>query len=106
MRHKEIVNPPIRLITYDIGDDNIRNKVRNKIIKIYGGVEITESTYAVASDKYPEDIYNQIKPCLKDEDRLAVFTPKTPQDTYRMSNSCISDKVKKLMKKLECDHLY
>lgn len=97
MKMNEITCRPT-IITYDISDDDIRNKIRDDIIiDKYGGAEITKSTYIVMSDESLSDIYDQIEPYLDNKDRLAVFTPKTSRDSYKMSDSCISVKVQKLM---------
>ena len=102
MKIKEIICRP-KIITYDIGDNIIRNKIRDDIIvEKYGGVEITESTYVIISDESLSDIYDQIEPHLENKDRLAVFTPETSRGSCKMSKSCISNEVKKL----GCDHLY
>ena len=67
------------IVTYDLNKEANRPKIVPKIKDISGvWAKLSESSYAVATDKSAGDVFNFLKPLLDDNDQLYVITLKKP----------------------------
>lgn len=75
-------NMPLLLIAFD------RNKPESDYSKIlrhmdkYSNVKLTESSYAIITDKPPKTVCSELKKFIKKNDSLFVIALKRPYQTY------------------------
>ena len=71
----------VRIVTYDLNEEK---KKRGdyagllKLIKVHSHVRLSESSYAIETDREPEDLYGQFKTYLDKDDYLVVLTLNRP----------------------------
>jgi hypothetical protein len=77
----EGVRMAVRIVTYDLNEEK---KKRGdyagllKLIKVHPYVRLSESSYAIETDRLPEDLYLQFQSYLDQNDYLVVLTAESP----------------------------
>lgn len=73
----------VLLVTYDLDEPGKDYKDVIKTIKSHDGwARLSESCYAIATSKSPQQVFNQLKPYLDDNDNLYVVTLTKPFAGY------------------------
>ncbi len=64
-----------RIITYELKNpsDKTDYAAFHAAIKIYDHVALSDSSYAIATDEYPENIFQKLFPLIHTEDSLMVI---------------------------------
>lgn len=69
----------VRLITYDLNNEARRPPITAKIKELFPiWAKLSESSYAVATDLSPQQIYNLLSPMIDKDDSCIVLTLTTP----------------------------
>lgn len=69
---------PVLLVTYDLNKPGQDYSDLLKTIKGYAYAKLSESSYAILTDKSPQTIYDQLKPTIDKNDNLYVINLKRP----------------------------
>lgn len=72
----------VLLITYDLRKPGQDYKGFYQVIKNYAWARLSESSYAIETDKSPETIYNELRHHMDDNDNLMVITLTSPWYGY------------------------
>jgi hypothetical protein len=64
-----------RIITYELKNpsDKTDYEAFHKVIRTYDHVVLSDSSYAIATDEYPKDIFEKLFPLIDSEDSLTVI---------------------------------
>lgn len=68
----------VLLVTYDLKKPGKDYKDVLKTIKNYSWARLSESSYAIATDKSVQQLYDQLKPYLDDNDNIYVINLRRP----------------------------
>ena len=67
------------IVTYDLNRETTRPPIVKKIKNVgTGWARLSESSYAIASNETPTQVFNKLKPLLDNNDNLYVITLKKP----------------------------
>lgn len=64
-----------RIITYELKNPSEQTDYAafHNLIKAYDHVALSDSSYAIATDEYPKDIFQKLFPLIDAEDSLTVI---------------------------------
>ncbi|MGF6700551.1 hypothetical protein OKW38_005163 [Paraburkholderia sp. MM5496-R1] len=71
----------VLIVTYDLIKETHKENYENilGVIKKEGNwARLSESCYAIRTDKTPQTVYEQVKPFLHERDHLLIFTATRP----------------------------
>lgn len=69
----------VKLITYDLNAQGQKHaEVLTKIKNFGSWARLSESSYAIKSNLTPEQLYQQFKPLIDNNDNLLILTLKKP----------------------------
>ena len=69
----------VLLITYDLNNETRRPRIVRRIEGLGSScVQLSESCYAIATSKSPEDVYKYLEDMIDSDDDLYVITIKKP----------------------------
>lgn len=72
----------VLLITYDLNNEDNRPDVVAKIKEIGSCAKLSESSYAVATSRTPDDVYEYLEDLIDEDDELYIITLKDPSCGY------------------------
>lgn len=74
----------IRLITYDLDKETTSEDYKSVLsyIKSHAWAQLSESSYAIETEKRPKTIYDELEGFLDKGDHLLVMTLTTPYHGY------------------------
>ena len=64
-----------RIITYELKNpsDKTDYTAFHNVVKTYDHIALSDSSYAIATDEYPKDIFEKLFPLIDSEDSLTVI---------------------------------
>ena len=64
-----------RIITYELKNpsDKTDYAAFHNVVKAYDHIALSDSSYAIATDEYPKDIFEKLFPLIDSEDSLTVI---------------------------------
>lgn len=75
------------LVTYDLNNPGQNYENLLKIIKSYDWIKLSESSYAIASEEEPQDVYKKIQSYIDKTDRIVIVALNLPWWGYVVDNS-------------------
>lgn len=72
----------VLLVTYDLKKPGQDYSDLLKKIKSHSWARLSESSYAIKTEKSPEDIYNELKPYLDANDHIYIISLKKPYSGF------------------------
>lgn len=66
------------IVTYDLNKETVRPKIVDAIKQYGTWAKLSESSYAIAVNKTPVDVYNDLLPLLDGNDQIYVITLRRP----------------------------
>jgi len=71
----------VRIVTYDLNEEKKKRDSYAgllRLIKVHPYIRLSESSYAIETDREPQDLYNQFRSYLDENDYLVVLTLDRP----------------------------
>lgn len=68
----------VLLVTYDLNREIVRPNITKRIKDSYSWAKLSESSYAIATDATPEQVYAHLRPMIDQNDHIYVITLKRP----------------------------
>ena len=68
----------VLLVAYDLNQPGQKHKKLLEILHPYKPVKLSESSYAILTNKSPQNIYKVLQPVLDSTDKLFVITLYSP----------------------------